>query len=75
LLFELWRFVLGKSASMSEQSIALGQEFGSRESDPADPIVANLQQSAKLANGGAAGSEKATASRPERFRLLTNHRR
>jgi F0F1-type ATP synthase membrane subunit b/b' len=50
LLFELWRFVLGKSASMSEQSIDSGQEFGSRESDPADPIVANLQQSAKLAN-------------------------
>jgi len=35
---------------MSEQSIASGQEFGSRDSDPADPIVANLQQSAKLAN-------------------------
>ena len=35
---------------MSEQSIDSGQEFGSRESDPADPIVANLQQSAKLAN-------------------------
>jgi hypothetical protein len=50
LLFELWRFVLGKSASMIEQSIASGQEFGGRDSDPADPIVANLQQSAKLAN-------------------------
>jgi F0F1-type ATP synthase membrane subunit b/b' len=50
LLFELWSSVLGKSASMSEQSIASGQEFGSRDSDPADPIVANLQQSAKLAN-------------------------
>ena len=35
---------------MSEQSIASDQEFGSRDSDPADPIVANLQQSAKLAN-------------------------
>ena len=35
---------------MSEQSIASGQEFGSRDSDPADPIVADLQQSAKLAN-------------------------
>jgi hypothetical protein len=35
---------------MSEQSIASGQEFGSRDSDPADPIVANLQQWAKLAN-------------------------
>jgi hypothetical protein len=35
---------------MSEQSIASEQEFGSRDSDPADPIVANLQQSAKLAN-------------------------
>jgi hypothetical protein len=45
-----WRFVLGKAASMSEQSIASGQEFGSRHSDPADPVVANLQQSAKLAN-------------------------
>jgi hypothetical protein len=36
---------------MSEQSIASGQEFGSRDSDPADPaFVANLQQSANLAN-------------------------
>ena len=35
---------------MSEQSIASGQKFGSRDSDPADPVVANLQQSAKLAN-------------------------
>ena len=35
---------------MSEQSIASGQEFGGRDSDPADPVVANLQQSAKLAN-------------------------
>jgi hypothetical protein len=36
---------------MSEQSIASGQEFGSRDSDPADPaFVANLQQSAHLAN-------------------------
>jgi hypothetical protein len=30
--------------SMSEQSIASGQEFGRRDSDPADPIVANLEQ-------------------------------
>ena len=44
-------FVLGKSAAMSEQSVASGQEFGSRDSDPADPaFVANLQQSANLAN-------------------------
>jgi len=36
---------------MSEQSVASGQEFGSRDSDPADPaFVANLQQSANLAN-------------------------
>jgi hypothetical protein len=36
---------------MSEQSIASGQEFGSRDSDPPDPaFVANLQQSANLAN-------------------------
>ena len=35
---------------MSEQSVPLGQEFGSRNSVPADPIVANLQQSANLAN-------------------------
>jgi hypothetical protein len=35
---------------MIEQSIASGQEFGGRDSDPADPIVANFQQSAKLAN-------------------------
>ena len=35
---------------MNEQSIASEQEFGSRDSDPADPVVANLQQSAKLAN-------------------------
>jgi hypothetical protein len=35
---------------MSERSSASAQEFGSRNSDPADPIVANLQQSAKLAN-------------------------
>jgi hypothetical protein len=36
---------------MSEQSIASGQEFGSLDSDPADPaFVANLQQSANLAN-------------------------
>jgi hypothetical protein len=43
--------LLGKSAAMSEQSVASGQEFGSRDSDPADPaFVANLQQSANLAN-------------------------
>ena len=36
---------------MSEQSVVSRQEFGSRDSDPADPaFVANLQQSAKLAN-------------------------
>src|SRR6202045_2740340 len=36
---------------MSEQSVGLGQEFGSWDSDPADPaLVANLQQSANLAN-------------------------
>ena len=36
---------------MSEQSVGLGQEFGSWDSDPADPaFVANLQQSANLAN-------------------------
>jgi hypothetical protein len=43
-------FVVGKTAAMSEQSVHLGQEFGSRNSVPADPIVANLQQSANLAN-------------------------
>jgi hypothetical protein len=43
-------FVVGKTAAMSEQSVPLGQEFGSRNSVPADPIVANLQQSANLAN-------------------------
>jgi hypothetical protein len=36
---------------MSKQSVALGQEFGSRVPDPADPaFVANLQDSADLAN-------------------------
>jgi hypothetical protein len=36
---------------MSQQSIASGQEIGSRDSDPPDPaFVANLQQSANLAN-------------------------
>jgi hypothetical protein len=36
---------------MSEQSIASGQEFCSRDSDPADPaFVADLQQSANLAD-------------------------
>jgi hypothetical protein len=36
---------------MSEQSAASGQEFGGQHSDPADPaFVANLQQSANLAN-------------------------
>ena len=36
---------------MSEQSVVSGQEFGSRDTDPADPaFVANLQQSANLAN-------------------------
>jgi hypothetical protein len=35
---------------MSEHSVPLGQEFGSGDSDPADSVVANLQQSANLAN-------------------------
>jgi len=35
---------------MSEHPVPFGQAFGSRGSDPADPIVANLQQSADLAN-------------------------
>ena len=36
---------------MSKQSVALGQEFGSRVPDPADPaFVANLQDLADLAN-------------------------
>jgi chromosome segregation ATPase len=36
---------------MSEQSVASGQEFGSRNPNPADPdLIANLQQSANLAN-------------------------
>jgi hypothetical protein len=35
---------------MSEHSVLLGQEFGSEDCDPADPVVANLQQSANLAN-------------------------
>jgi len=35
---------------MSEHSVPLEQEFGSGDSDPADPVVANLQQSANLAN-------------------------
>src|ERR1700730_7632763 len=36
---------------MSEQSVVSRQEFGSRDSDPADSaFVANVQQSAKLAN-------------------------
>jgi len=41
---------LGKAAAMSEHSVPLGQEFGSGDSDPADPVVADLQQSANLAN-------------------------
>jgi hypothetical protein len=41
---------LGKTAAMSEHSVPLGQEFGSGDFDPADPVVANLQQSANLAN-------------------------
>ena len=35
---------------MSEHSVPLGQEFGGGDSDEADPVVANLQQSANLAN-------------------------
>jgi hypothetical protein len=35
---------------MSEHSVRLGHGFGSGDSDPADPVVANLQQSANLAN-------------------------
>ena len=35
---------------MSEHSVPLGQEFGRGDSDEADPVVANLQQSANLAN-------------------------
>ena len=36
---------------MSEQSVPSGQEFSSRDSDPADPaLVVDLQQSANLAN-------------------------
>jgi gas vesicle protein len=35
---------------MSEHSVPLEQEFGRGDSDEADPVVANLQQSANLAN-------------------------
>jgi len=35
---------------MSEHSVPLGQEFGGGDSGEADPVVANLQQSANLAN-------------------------
>ena len=35
---------------MSKHPVSLGQEFGSGDSDPADPVVANLQQSTNLAN-------------------------
>ena len=35
---------------MSEHSVPLGQEFGGGDSHEADPVVANLQQSANLAN-------------------------
>src|SRR3954469_24487613 len=35
---------------MSEHSVPLGQQFGSGDADPADPVVAKLQQSASLAN-------------------------
>ena len=35
---------------MNEHSVRLGHGFGSGDSDPADPVVANLQQSANLAN-------------------------
>ena len=39
-----------KTAAMTEHSVPLGHEFGSGDSDRADSIVANLQQSANLAN-------------------------
>src|SRR5262249_36491269 len=35
---------------MSEQSVHLKQEFGSRDSDSTDPILANLQEAVNLAN-------------------------
>ena len=35
---------------MTEHSVPLGHEFGSGDTDRADPVVANLQQSANLAN-------------------------
>jgi hypothetical protein len=35
---------------MSEHSVPLGQEFGGGDSDEADPVVTNLQQSANLPN-------------------------
>jgi hypothetical protein len=37
-------------AAMTEHSVRLEQEFGSGDSDPADPVVANLQQSTNVAN-------------------------
>src|SRR4029077_15204984 len=48
--FHSTSFVLGKTAAMSEHSVPLGQDFGGGDSDEADPVVANLQQSANLAN-------------------------
>jgi len=48
--FDSMSFVFGKTAAMSERSIPLGQEFVRGDSDPTDPVVANLQQSPNLAN-------------------------
>jgi hypothetical protein len=39
-----------KNGTMSEHYVALGHGFGSGDSNRADPIVANLQQSANLAH-------------------------
>ena len=46
----IYQFVLGKTAAMSGHSVRLRHGIGSGDSDPADPVVANLQQSANLAN-------------------------
>ena len=48
--FRFYDFHIGKTVAMSKHSVPLGQEFGSGDSDPADSVVANLQQSADLAN-------------------------
>jgi gas vesicle protein len=39
-----------KTAAMSEHSVPLGHDLGSGDSDRAGPVIANLQQSANLAN-------------------------